>query len=155
VASDRRDQPLPATRRGAPIGETEPFTTAGVYVEPAVKESAPGVESTKGGLPEEEANCFAVTLVKSFGTAGERPSEIVAFEDASDAIEFAQLFAVYTAYAPSPTEFIDIDFDPEPMEEAPWRPDPIISGQDPREVIEKMLGHQSYHLEEALEEYTE
>jgi len=126
-----------------------------VYVDPAVKHTDSGVESMSAGVPEDDANCYTVTLVKSLGTAGERPSEIAAFEDADDAIEFAHLVALYAAYAPSPTEFIDSDFDPEPMEEDPWRPDPIISGDDPREVVEKMLGYQSQHLEEALEEHAE
>lgn len=40
-------------------------------------------------------------------------------------IEFAQLVAIYAAHAPSPTEFIDSDFEPDPMEDDPWRPDSI------------------------------
>lgn len=126
-----------------------------VYVDPAVNHTDSGVESMSAGIPEDDANCYAVTLVKSLGTAGERPSEIAAFEDSDDAIEFAQLVALYAASAPSPTEFIDSDFEPEPMEEDPWRPSPIISSENPRNVIEKMLGYQSHHLEEALEEYAE
>jgi hypothetical protein len=125
-----------------------------VYVEPAVKRTGSGMESMSAGVPEGDANCYAVVLVKSLGTAGERPSEIAAFDDAEDAIEFAQLVALYAASAPSPTEFIDSDFEPDPIEEDPWRPSPIISDENPRDVVEKLLGYQSDHLEEALEEHT-
>lgn len=126
-----------------------------VYVDPTVKHTGSGVQSMSAGVPEDDANCYTVTLVKSLGTASERPSEIATFENSDDAIEFAQLVAIYAAYAPSPTEFIDSDFEPEPMEEDTWRPDPIISGEDPREVAEKMLGYKSTHLSEALGEYAE
>jgi hypothetical protein len=126
-----------------------------IYVDAAVKNIGSMVESTSAGAPEEAANCYSVTLVKSLGTASERPSEIATFEHPDDAIEFAQLVALYAAYAPSPTEFTDSDFEPEPMAEDPWQPDSIISGEDPREVAKKMLGYQSTHLEGALEEYAE
>ncbi|AKU09882.1 hypothetical protein [Haloferax gibbonsii] len=124
-----------------------------VYVDPAVKRTGSGVQSMSAGVPEEDSNCYAVTLVKNIGTAGEKPSEIVAFEHAGDAIEFAQLVALYASNAPTPNDFIDRDFEPEPMEEDPWRPDPIVSGEDPREVAENMLGYEAHLLDNALEEY--
>lgn len=122
-----------------------------VYVDPAVKRTGTGFESMSAGVPEDDANCYTVSIVKRIGTAGEGASEIAAFEHADDAIEFAQLVALYASRAPSSVEFVHSDFMPDPMIDDPWRPDAVISDNAPREVIEKMLGYQSHHLEKALD----
>lgn len=125
-----------------------------IYVDPTAKNMVSGMGSMSAGVPEKDANCYSVTLVKNLGTAGERPSEIASFEQADDAIEFARLVSLYAASSPSPTEFVESDFRPEPMEDR-WQPDPIISDVGPREAAEKMLGYKASHLEEALEKHAQ
>lgn len=113
-----------------------------VRVDPAIKRTRDGEQSMSVGLPEVDANCYVVASIDNPGTASERLSEIAAFEEAGDAIEFACLVAMYAQGSPS-----SIDFEPDPMAEEAWIPDPIISETDPQTVAQKMLDQRSSRLE--------
>jgi len=121
-----------------------------LYVSPSNKITNSSSTFSQTGVPEEDANCYSVMLIKAIGTVNESPSEIAAFEDPDDAIEFAQLVALFAT--DRDLGFIESEFEPEPHDDDPWRPASIITDHEPLEVAEKMLGHYFSILEEKLDE---
>jgi len=122
-----------------------------VYVEPAIKRGSGGMVSARFGVADAEANCYAVSAVTGLESGYESHSEIVAFERAVDAVEFAQLAALYMASTPTPRELAHRDFQPGGLDPDPWKPDPIIASTAPRDVAENLLRTDWIHLDRALD----
>lgn len=95
--------------------------------------------------PVESPNAYTVSAWH-----GGSHDDLVHFERMLDAIEFAKLVTHYVEERPLPGALRDLAKGMAGEFETGKRPTGIVSDRDPGDVLEMMLGSDSYHLDQVL-----
>lgn len=107
-----------------------------IMVYRAIAEGGNGVwQERVGGIPEEQANCYAVTAY----THGS-PKTLIRYEDEEDAREFAALCVDYLSER-GHVEMSVSEIQHGPGGQREWEPDYVESEVDPEEALSRMVGY--------------